>query len=295
MTDFFGEPSPSDATYRVLQSADNPRTLDARTFVETLWRKTEPYLDAHVRSRAARQFHQAFWEIYLCAALLDLRLPVTPRDFRRRRDQGPDLQLGDVDAWCEAIAVTAGDGPDAVEEAVSGQIRAVPHDAIKLRLTAALNEKKRKFEGYATSGFVSDAEPCIVAINAALVPSSTVELDVPRIVASVFGFGWPTVVLDEATGTIRPSSYTHQPEVAKANDARVSSAIFLTQECSAVSAVLCSCADHLNRPATLGADFILVHNPNATTPLRRSFIPRGREYWKQGDQLLATVHGRADT
>ena len=107
MTDFFGEPDPNDSTYRLLENSTEPDIVDARQFVNTLWHETEAHLDSHVRSRAARQFHQAFWELYLCTALLDLRLSVTPRESRRRRDEGPDLQVGDVEAWCEAIAVTA--------------------------------------------------------------------------------------------------------------------------------------------------------------------------------------------
>ncbi len=295
MTDFFGEPSPIDETYCALQRSEVPDIADAREFVKALWRETEPYLDSHVRARAARQFQQAYWEMYLCAALLDLGLPVTPRDSRRRRDEGPDLQLGDVDAWCEAIAVTAGTGPDAVVEAEVGKARSVPHHAIKLRLTSALVEKARKFAEYTSSGLVLDSEPCIVAINAAMVPSARKELDVPRIVASVFAVGWPTVLMDMETGAIQRSGYTHQPEVAKINEARVSTDAFLSGDCPGVSAVLYSSVDHLIQPASAGSDFVLVHNPNAAAPLRRGFIARGREYWTDGNELRSVDHHNAGT
>ncbi len=70
----------------------------------------------------------------------------------------------------EAIAVTPGVGVDAVEEPEPGKARSVPHDAIKLRLTSGLAEKRWKFENYCLDGLVRSGDPRVVAINAALVP-----------------------------------------------------------------------------------------------------------------------------
>ena len=290
MIDFFGLPDPRDKTYSMLKSTEWPPAAEAREFVCALWKQTEQYLDENVQKRAGIQFQQAFWEMYLCAALIELGLPVTPRTSRRCRNEGPDVQVGNVDAWFEAIAVTPGSGVDAVDEPELGVVRSVPHDAIKLRLTSAIAEKRRKFEKYCKRKLVLPDEPHVIAVNAALVPSARRELDVPRIVAAVFPFGWPTVDIDVSSGEVVDSYYTHQPQVVKRSGASVPTDTFESNHLSPVSAVLYSAVDPLNCPASIGADFVLVHNPHATTPLRRGWIPRGREYWKEGEHLKCTTY-----
>lgn len=290
MTDFFGLSNATDESYSTLRSSCWSPAVHAREFVCALWEKTEPYLDKYVRTRAGIQFQQAFWEMYLCGVLLEIGLPVTKRTFRRRSDEGPDVQVGHVDGWLEAIAVTPGYGPDAVTESQLGRVRSVPHDAIKLRLTSALAEKARKFDTYCSKQLVLPEEPRVVAINAALVPSARLELDVPRIVAAVFPFGWPAVDIDVSSGKVVDLYYTHQSEVVKSSGAPVPTDTFESDSCSGVSAVLYSSADPLNLPSCKGSEFVLVHNPNATTPLPRGWIARGREYWKEGDLLRCTIH-----
>lgn len=290
MIDFFGLPDPRDETYSMLKSSDWPPAAEAREFVYALWEQTEQYLDKNVRKRAGIQFQQAFWEMYLCAALIELGLPVTPRTSRRRRNEGPDIQVGNVDAWFEAIAVTPGSGVDAVDEPELGVVRSVPHDAIKLRLTSAVAEKELKFKKYCERELVLPDEPRVIAVNAALVHSARKELDVPRIVAVFFAFGWPAVDIDVSSGKVVDSYYTHQPKVVKTSGASVPTDTFESNHRSSVSAVLYSAADPLNRPASIGADFVLVHNPHTATPLPRGWITRGREYWKEGEHLKCTTH-----
>lgn len=140
--------------------------------------------------------------MYLVAAALDLRLPVKPRCERRFANRGPDLQLGDVDAWIEAVAVTPGTGDDAVRPAELGKVHDVPHDAIKLRILNGLSEKQCKYEKYQAEGVVRSPEPCVVAINAGLVPSAHLELPIPRVVSAVFPFGMPAVRINKETGEI---------------------------------------------------------------------------------------------
>ncbi len=99
MTDFFGIQDASDEGYETLKGSDRPAEVEAREAVRRLWQETEKYLDRDARERASRQFHQVFWEMYLCAGLVNAGLPVIERASRRRRGCGPDLQVGDVDAW----------------------------------------------------------------------------------------------------------------------------------------------------------------------------------------------------
>ena len=61
------------------------------------------------------QFHQCFWEMYLIAALLEQGFPVVERENKRYKKEGPDVQVGNLSVWFEAIAVTAGSGLDPVK------------------------------------------------------------------------------------------------------------------------------------------------------------------------------------
>jgi len=85
----------------------------ARRFTERLWERTAGYVDTDLPAKAAQHFHQAFWEMYLAATLLEAGLPMIPRTQRKNTGAGPDLQIA-PNIWVEAIAVTGGCGPDAV-------------------------------------------------------------------------------------------------------------------------------------------------------------------------------------
>src|SRR5262249_25253497 len=119
-----------------LSNAPN-QLLNAREFSEELWRRTADYLDADLPKKAAQQFHQAFWEMYLAASLLELRLPLVARTQRKRSGFGPDLQIV-PNIWIEAIAVTAGFGPDAVPDYSNDfeEAHEVPDRELRLRLVS---------------------------------------------------------------------------------------------------------------------------------------------------------------
>jgi hypothetical protein len=66
--------------------------------------------------------------------------------------------------------------------------------------------------------------------------------------------------------------------------------VFLDESSADVSALLGSCSDELNRPDVPGADFVLIHNPMAATPLPRGWLPVGHEYWVEGEELHQHIH-----
>lgn len=288
MPSFFDQPEPSDDTYRTISSEQHPRYVAARAYVEDIWTQTAPYLDENLPRRAKDEFQSVFWEMYLCATLLEAGIQVTPRAGRPRQNEGPDLQLqiANVSAWCEAIAVTAGEGQDAVLEPPHGEVHDVPHDRIKLRLLSALSDKRKKFEIYASNGIVREGAPCVVAINAFQVPYAYNELEVPRIVSSVFPIGWPTVRMSLKTGKLVDGPYQFQPHVSKSNGTCVPTDTFEGHNCMIVSAVIYSTVDVFNLPSRLGADFVVVHNSNTTAPLPLGWLDRGREYCKNGEEIL---------
>jgi len=137
MTGLFGARGGSDVMYDQLRNptADAPiQVTRGRAWSEELWALTSPYLDEDLPDKATRAFHQCFWEMYVAAALLDLGLPLVPRELRRRKNEGPDLQIA-PNTWVEAIAVTRGAGPDAVPKYVStpNVVSDTPDEQLKLR------------------------------------------------------------------------------------------------------------------------------------------------------------------
>src|SRR5579871_2856559 len=123
--------------------------LNGREFCDRLWRRSADYLDADLPRKASQHFHQAFWEMYLAAALLANGLPLVSRSQRKNPGFGPDLQIT-PNIWVEAIAVTAGSGPDAVPDRSKdfGKAHSVPDRELRLRLVSGMTEKRNKCESY---------------------------------------------------------------------------------------------------------------------------------------------------
>ena len=293
MSDFFSDAEAIDEMYRHIVEGPTSQARAARRYANKLWQMTAPYLDRDLTSKAPRQFHQTFWEMYLAAALLDLGLDLKRREARRFATRGPDIQIGDVTAWIEAVAVTKGAKENAVPETEIGEGREVPHDRIKLRLLNGRSEKQRKYECYRKADIVRSGEPCVIAINDGLVPSSRLDLSLPRIVSAVFPFGIPVVSINTVTEDVVESFHLYQGEVRKNSGVTVPTTGFLSPKTAAVSAVLYGSADVFNHPASRGLDFILVHNPCADHPLPRGLISRGLEYWQEGAELRRVNHGAA--
>jgi len=267
--------------------------MKARDFAEALYGRAAEYLDSDFQHRAGREFHSRYWEMYVVCALLELGLPVVPRCDRKRGDRGPDVLVA-PSTWIEATAVTAGTGADAVPEATPGRVRSVPDEGIKLRLLSALEDKRVKFEGYRASGVVGLTDPCVVAINAGLVPSADIERRVSRILRALLEIGDEAAVMDRSTGEITNIVHLPQAVVAKRSGSQVSQGMFLDGSCGCISACLYSAVDPLNSSPLglggLGGGFVLLHNPTAKVSLPRGTIKRGHEYWVCDDGRVEQVH-----
>jgi hypothetical protein len=61
--------------------------------------------------------------------------------------------------------------------------------------------------------------------------------------------------------------------------------IFLSPDYAGVSAVLYGWADEHNNASIPGREFILVHNPQAASPVPRGVLPAGYEFWVENDHL----------
>jgi hypothetical protein len=269
------------------------RVLSGRKFSDELWARTADYLDGDLPVKAAQHFHQTFWEMYLAAALLNLGLPLIPRSERKDAGTGPDLQIA-PNMWVEAIAVTAGSGPDAVQSIRELNIvHDVPDVPLRLRLVAGVDEKRKKFNSYLEKGIVAPTDICVVAINTGLLPIYS-DLFPPRIVRALMEFGWPQIKIDRETRAVVERGHTHQPTVQKLSKSSVGQGMFLDGSCQSVSACLCSAASYAFAGYGLGNDFLVVHNPTALNPLQRRLINCGDECWTEGDELIYTRSDKTD-
>jgi hypothetical protein len=288
MSDFFLDGSVGNRLYRYLIDDSIQQACDARSFTNKLWECTSSYVGRDLQTNAKEQFHPCFWEMYLIAALLEQGFPVVKRGRRRCKRKGPDVQVGNLSAWFEAIAVTAGSGLDAVQELDPHSEVAidVPQDKIKLRLMAAIQEKHSKYQTYRKNEIVKQGEPFIIALNAALIPHVQVlELTVPWIVKALFPIGHEVLQLNLNTRKVVDQYHDYQECVVKEKGTQIPTTFFEQPESEGISAVLYSTA-HVFAYRELGADFKLVHNPQAATPLSKGFLKVGTEYWVEGDQLF---------
>jgi hypothetical protein len=110
------------------------------------------------------------------------------------------------------------------------------------------------------------------------------EQPIPRIVRAALGIRNLNLEIEKnrspASGRAGVGySLEHRNEVRKRNDTPVGTDIFLTSAYSHVSALIYSPADWVNTPFEPGAEFVVVHNENATTRLPHGWLSAGDEYW----------------
>jgi len=278
---FFSVPSGNDSLYAAIRSGETEFLAATRSRIEGLWLAAHPYLATNAPERASVSFHPEYWELFLAAALLRRGHQLVPTR-NRHRDRAPDFEIAPGCTWVEAIAVGPGAGADAVEEGVLGQAREVPDDPIKLRLTAALFQKDQKRKSYLDRQLIQAADPFVVGINAALIPSSVLEWQVPRVVRSVFGVGPQVVSVNVQTGEFSSGGFAPAQFVAKKSGEQIPMTAFLSTFSAGISAIVYSCDDALNSYGEPGDDFVAIHNPMAVNPLAVGSLGCPREYWFDG-------------
>ncbi|MCX6069419.1 MAG: hypothetical protein NTU91_00965 [Chloroflexi bacterium] len=291
MTSFFKAGSSSDRHYTALRDGAAPIVADGRAFVEMLWTGCSQFLDDGLRQRAPDAYMSTFWELYLAYTLDIHGVGLVPRAQRQPAGHGPDLLARQPRVWIEAVAPGPGEGLDAVREPPNGVAFSVPDDQIILRLRSAIEEKRRRALAYRERGWIAHTDPFVVALNAARIPSAMLEITIPRVVRCVLPFGHEQLVIDRATVEVVDRFFSYRREVLKQSGQPVATDLFLDPAYSPISALLYSCSDEINRPPCAGPDFIFVHNPLASGPVPRGWLPFGWEYWVEGDRLHRREHG----
>ena len=282
MDEFFITCDSCDLGYKNVRDLENH--IAEKEFVENLWSIYKPYADRHFKEDAKLHFQERFWEMYLGGTLLDHGFKLDPHS-----NKGPEffIELNNNRCWFEAIAPSAGEGPDAVPDMEHGKIVAtrVPTDEIVLRLRHAIHEKYKIYLQHVEEGIISRDEPYILAINSKRIRTIVSDSDIPNIVKAVYPFGNLVAVFDKNANTIVETYHEHRDNIKKKSGADISTDIFLTEEHSGISAVIYSSVDAANYPAKYGADFRLVHNKMAVNPVPIGTFKYGVEYWVESDEL----------
>lgn len=262
------------------------REQDMR-YICRLWETFEPYADHQFKKDILANLQGRFWEMYLGCTLIDCGHPLVPSV--DRLSEGPDLCVSESGkrVWIEATAPQAGQGVDAVpDRPADGQMREVPDRELILRYRSAFLEKQRQFRGYRKKGLIDDADVCVIAISGGgFVGLVRVEAFHPRIVHALYPLGERRVSFIPTTGELVDEGHTYRESISKSSGSDVHTDVLLEPADADISAVIFSYADPCNHPVTLGEDFVVCHHIDPAQPLGRGWLPRGKEYWVDGDLL----------
>ena len=283
-------PDSRDKDFCILQN--NSRFQKERTLLERMWTKFEPYADRDFLLKIREDLHPRFWELYFGYALLQQGFRLKPKS----NPLGPDYVVeNSPDVIIEATTSSGGTGPDSIKkqkELKSGEVEwfSVPDNKIILRYRSSIEDKYKKYEKYVSDGIFAEAQPFIIAVNGRNVPYSILDDEPLNIVKALFPIGDPYVTLDKDTGNIVGQGFHIQPSIKKTSGQPISTRIFLDPSYFNISAVIFSNSNMFNLPNDIGADLILVHNPQAKIPLNRGWLPTGKEYWVENNQLKNKIH-----
>jgi hypothetical protein len=279
-TPFFLEGDVVDVGYGATR--DRPRGRTGRDFCEALWVRYAHLADAHFREEARTNFLQRFWEMYLGVTLLHRGIPL-----QRHGAEGPEFYatLDGRPVWFEAIAPGPGEGPDRVPDIILGETQYVPTEGILLRLTSALVAKRERYLSAVAKGIIRADDAYVLALNSRGIPHAFLSDRVPYFVQAFLPFGSLTVNIDTRTLKITETFYAYRAAVRKANNTEISTRTFLDPDASFCSAVLHSAVDCANHPSELGADFAVLHNPNAAVGIGSALFCWCEQIYLHGTEL----------
>lgn len=266
---------------------DRDHCVEWRAYCEALWKRFEPYADSTFPGQIRIQFHPRFWEMYLAVTFLDLGY-----DLNRRRDGGPEfgIDVGGRRYWFEAIAPTEGTGADAVPQLVNDGLVASdpPEEQIILRITGALDTKRKHWAKNLKSGRVAEQDGYIVAINDRSIREAPFGSHVPYVMKALYGLGQLGAAIDPTTKRPIEWRYSRRSTITKASGEGISSQPFTARECPEVSAVLYSSVNAANYPSHLGGDLMVLHNDQPNVELPRGVLRFAWEVWREDEHVYMT-------
>ena len=231
---------------------------DRKEIFEQMFDAFKHYCDSHFLSQIKTQFHQRTWEMYVGCSLLERNITF------KSKDMGPDffLEENGRKIWIECMACTKGRGEDKVPIMQYGTVQSIPENEMCLRLTAALQDKFRKYEEYRNAGIVSESDSFIIAINSGELghPDGVI----PLILRCVFAIGYPTISFPIGGG--EPShGWSRVYSIKKKNGSEVPMDFFLKDIHAGISGVLYCRNTVINHSNPIGEDILGISNPISKT------------------------------
>jgi type I restriction enzyme S subunit len=265
----------------------------SRTLRQRLEEVCSQFVQAHDKSALSKlcskddnQYWQQLSEVLIAAQLAQARIPfMHPRS-------GPDFLLSHegLRIWVEVVCPEPRNIPKEWTHHTPGTAVSLPHEAILLRWTAAIKEKAEKLlgspgsRGYLSKGVVRPDDVYVIAVNGRLLrgfQGAFPELEgisqFPYAVEATLALGPLQVAIDRATLKATETGHQHRPRIPKLHGNSVPADTFLDPKFSPISAIW---AVDLDETILLGQPrpMAIVHNPLASNPLPKHFLPAGAEY-----------------
>jgi type I restriction enzyme S subunit len=247
--------------------------------LEDLWVQFKPYADKGFEQLFRDDLVSRFWEMYLGVMLLQEK-----KVLEKESDDGPDicvLENKKKRIWIEATAPNKGKGKDKLEE--MEKTFWIPEEKILLRIRSAIEDKYRKYCDYLEKGRINKSDTYIIAINASKLGFPDVYKYPPYIIKSVFPIGPPFARISLNSGNIVGMGHHHREYIKKESGSQVETKIFFNEKYSVISAIIYSEVKPFYYDSNLGSQIEIVHNPNATNPIKKGWLKTGIEYCFESD------------
>ncbi|MGE3701813.1 MAG: hypothetical protein AB7G08_23945 [Hyphomicrobiaceae bacterium] len=245
-----------------------------------------PHLLTEITSGDDHKFWASVWEAMLYRHLNSLNLGVSGT-VGKGGQRGPDFRIeyqGKA-IWIEAVTpAPTGLPAEWLAPPARGEIRvrSMPHEAMLLRWTSVLRDKRHKLEQYANTGIIGAGDASIVAVNCCCLSDFAVSdhgiSQLPFAVEAAFPIGPLGVPISRDGEIAGEAKHIPRFNIRKHQTATVPTGIFLDPSYANVSAVMSAYQrDTIRQPLAL----TMVHNPHATAPLALGFLGALREYFAE--------------
>ena len=244
-------------------------------------------------SSGERGLRAHIWEAMLYRYFSDLGFEFRRDMVLKSGQQGPDFGLlyDGTTIWVEAIVPEpVGIPAEYLRTPKLGEVilKTVPHQEKLLRWTAALKEKREKFQRYVENRIILATDPTVIAINGCRLADWSVDDDgisrMPLAVEATFPVGPIAVPISRDGRVDGEARRIPRYSIENANGAEVRTDNFLNPLYANVSAVIGTVKWDMLKPLPL----TLVHNPLATVALTGKIFGSTKEYVAddQGDEYL---------
>ena len=268
--------------------AGNPPALQYYTGLWQAYQASnlaDPHFNKEITSGDEGCFWSRVWEMVLYRHLATLTKEISSTA------AGPDFRavIGGRPVYIEAVTPAPTGLPTDWLTPPNGPVRvwSLPHEAMLLRWTAALKEKREQLERHRKAGYVQDDVPTVIAVNSCRLSWSPEEIGItqlPFAVEAVFPIGPLAVPVNTRTAEFGQSYQSARFSVLSRRGSPVPTDSFLNPDYSGVSALLGCATCHVSGSSL---PLVLVHNPLARNPLPLGSLGAKTEYIAKhlGDEL----------